>query len=322
MQSTTNGNKPRFTKDSLLDPLRALISVRFYFKVLSEKRGFGLGYLYLLCAILALPVAIKVKNTIDYFVNLEVPTLISQMPPSYLDSNLYLSPNDNYPDYKEIRNTKGQLVILYATNDDFDLQSIKEQAEIIILDDGFIVRNPASGVYNKILWSAVLTGGVNFEPYNASEIAKTIASTSFLSTVFMVSLWFFTMLAVNALIVSLLSKLMFSMIFKINMIYSDNLRLSSYASTPVAFLMLLQFYIAIPLSMTIMCCIPLIYLSLLARFIRNMAGSIIKNEMNSSNQAYKDAVSGNSSDGGPKEFDLSKHEQDLRGNNQDGIFKP
>ena len=37
MQSTTNGNKPRFTKDSLLDPLRALISVRFYFKVLSKK---------------------------------------------------------------------------------------------------------------------------------------------------------------------------------------------------------------------------------------------------------------------------------------------
>ena len=312
MQNVKVTNKAFLTR--FTDIFKALTSIDFYYNVLGQKKGLGLSYLLFLCAFLSIAISFKVQETINYYKNIDLPKLVSQIPASYLDSNGILSSNSQHEKVKEIYNSNGKLVILYNV-DDFDLHSLKSAPnipEVLLLKDGLVVLGKSKDTFNKILWSSIISGGVNFDPYMMSKMADEVASTSPLATWLIVTIWFFVMIIMNVLLVSVLARLMFALVFKIRLSYKNEFRLSAYANTPVAILMLLQFFMSIPLTLTIMCLIPLVYLSF---FAKRMKAQCMK--------AYA-AYTNNKDNINNTDTNINKetNTQSQNSKNTDGEFKP
>lgn len=315
MQNVKVTNQAFLTR--FTDIFKALTSIDFYYRVLGQKRGFGLSYLLFLCAFLSIAITFKVQETINYYKNLELPKLVSQIPASYLDSNGNLSSNSQNEKVKEIYNSKGKLVILYNV-DDFDLYSISKAPnipEVLLLKDGLVILGKSKDSFNKILWTSIISGGVNFDPYMMSKMADEVASTSPLATWLMVTIWFFIMIVMNVLLVSVLARLMFALIFKLRLSYKNEFRLSAYANTSVAVLMLLQFFMSIPLTLTIMCLIPLVYLSF---FAKRMKVQCMKAYTAYANANTRD----NSNNIDTNVNNIENDTQSKNSSNTDGEFKP
>ena len=92
------------------------------------------------------------------------------------------------------------------------------------------------------------------------------ASTQLIWSVLLLSMYMF--LVFNALISACLSRFMMVFIFRIKAGFGATLRLCSYANTLVAFIMLAQFFVFLPMSYTVMALVPLVYVALFCQKFR------------------------------------------------------
>lgn len=256
---------------SLLYPIKALISKNFYFTVLFRMRGAGLVYLLFLSVGLAFFAGIKGYMVLENMSKLELPRLVAQMPPSYLNANGVLSPNDSSESYKLLRNSAGLPAVVYNT-ENRPLEGDALEAPLEFNSDAVSVKSGNN--VETIPYSSIFNTDANFDPFLSSEALDMVMNASFVSVWAILAAWFFSALVFNTLICAFLGKFLMLMIYKIRTGFASIFRLSAFANTLVGVLMLLQFFVNIPLSYGIMALLPLIYILIFAReFRKELAAS-------------------------------------------------
>lgn len=262
-------------KQALLSPFRAMVSRDFYFSVLFGMKGSGFLYIFLLCAALAIPGSIRTASVMHYFKSLDLPRLVVQIPASYLDESGTLSPNDQNEAYKEIKNQSGNLVMVYNTADK-PLSGAAADAPIEFNSKDMVFHNIKGGL--SLPYVGLFQTGTTFQPVQSAQMLEGVlgAGPLLIWSVIMLSMYFF--LIFNAFVTACLARFMMLFIFRIRTSFGATLRLSSYANTLVAFIMLAQFFVFLPMSYTIMALVPLIYIALFSqRFRAELAHDGIEN---------------------------------------------
>lgn len=249
----------------LLYPIKALISKNFYFTVLFRMRGGGLVYLLFLCVGLSFFAGVKGHLILERMSTLELPRLIAQMPPSYLNSNGVLSPNNSEESYKLLRNSQGLPAVVYNT-ENRPLEGDAVYAPLEFNSDAVSLKSGNN--VETIPYNSIFSTDTNFDPFLSSEALDMVINASFFSIWAILAAWFFSALIFNALICAIIGKFLMLMCYKIRTGFASIFRLSAFSNTIVGLLMLLQFFVDIPLSFGIMALLPLVYILLFAREFR------------------------------------------------------
>ena len=237
-------------------PLRALISRSFYFHILFCQRGLGIFYLLCISIVLSVPASYQVAGILKYFRGLEISSLVSQIPASYLNSQGLLSPNDNSENFKILRNSKNQPAIVYNT-ENRTLSDDALAAPIELKSDAFIIKS-AKGV-SSIPYIAIFETDSNFKPYESAVAIEEALSAPMITVWLMVSLWFYSILLFTACVAGLIAKFFMLYISKIRVYLSSAIRLCSFGSTLAGVILLVQFFFYVPINFSILVIIPLAY---------------------------------------------------------------
>lgn len=239
-------------------PIKAVFSRRFYFKVMSEMSGVGLSYVMLLCAALALPSTYQVKSALTTLQSYELSTVVAKVPPSYISPQGVLSPmnsEDAVP--KVIRNSKGQAIISYNLENQ-PIAGFNEAVPITLTSHAAILNTKEGSV--TLPWTSVYgNAGSQFEPLEMARALEQAFNSSYYTVWLMVTLWLFSLVAFIVLIGAALTKVIGTIAIKTNVNYQTAFRLSAYASTLPAFLLLLQFFFNVSFSIFVLCAVPLAY---------------------------------------------------------------
>ena len=279
----------KFNLNSIFYPLKALASRAFYLHVLFKMRGWGFYYLFLISALIAFPACVKVMDVLSSLKQMELVTLVSKIPPSYLDANGVLSPKEGSRDFVEIRNSKGDPSIIYnPLNKVLEGDELKAPIELT----GTSVVFKSFEQSNAVPYSSIFPTNANFEPYEAAASLDSVFNSSWFTVWGMITLWFFAILAFNALIIALIGRILLILVSKIKINFASMLRVSSFANTVVALILLLQYFVHIPLPYTVIAFLPLIYVYLLGKDIRTTVNkygtSAFSGQNNSNNARYDD----------------------------------
>lgn len=258
-------------KTTLLYPIKAIISREFYFKVLFSMKGLGILYLFLLSTVFAIPAAYRSADVMDFFKALELPRLIAQLPPSYLDQNGVLSTSSQEDSYKLIKNSQGKPAIVFNTTDKpLSGEAVDAPVEF---NSTFIKVHTEKGDAN-IEYRGVFETGTDFSPtYMAQAVDQVINATPRMLWAVMF-LWFFVLLCLNTLISACLGRFLMLFVFRIRIGFGTALRLCAFANTAVAVIILAQFYVYLPVSYTIMVIIPLLYVAWFSQGFRKELTSL------------------------------------------------
>lgn len=288
----------KFNLNTIFYPLKALASRAFYLQVLFKMRGWGFYYLFLICALIALPACIKVMDVLSGLKQMELVTLVSQIPPSYLDANGVLSPKDGSRNFVEIRNSRGEPSIVYNP-DNKALEGDELKAPIELTGNSVVFKS--FGESNSVPYSSIFPTNANFEPYEAAASLDSVFNSSWITVWAVITLWFFVILAFNALIIALIGRILLILVSKIKINFVSMLRISAFANTVVALIMLLQYFVHIPLPYTVIAFLPLIYVYLLGKDIRNTVNkygtAAFSGQGNSNNARYDDGSGRSPGDG-------------------------
>jgi hypothetical protein len=252
-------------KQALLSPLKAVSSRDFYFTVLFRMKGTGFLYLFLLCVVLAIPAAWRTASVMHYFKSLDLPRLVAQIPASYLDASGTLVPDTGSSAYAEIRNAQGQVVMVYNAQSK-KLEGEAARAPIELGPKDMIFHNIKGGL--SLPYVGFFPTGTAFQPVQAAQMLEGVlgSSTQLIWSVVVMSMYVF--LIFNAFLSACLARFMMVFIFRIKTGFGATLRLCSYANTLVAFLMVAQFFVFLPMSYTVMVLVPLVYVALFAQKFR------------------------------------------------------
>ncbi len=270
--------KSSFSLDKLLYPLKALYSKDFYTFILTYMRGMGLVYLLLLSAVIATPASFKVADVLHYFKSLELYSLVAQIPPSYLNKNGILSPNDDNDSFKILYNSKGQPSIVYNTdNKALDGDALKAPIE---LNRTAIIMH-AKGATQAIPYNSLFEVDSSFSPLSAAQSVDVAFSSGFTTIWSVVTIWFFSILTFNTFLTAVIGKFLFTILARMNLKFGSCLRFCAFANTIVAVFLLLQYYVNLPLTYTVVAMFPLVYVALVARDYR-------RKRMQLGNEAFTD----------------------------------
>ena len=296
--------------NNLLYPFWAITSRSFYLKVLFKMRGVGFYYLLAICAVIAIPAGFKVGAVLEHLKAMELSSLVSKIPPSYLDANGVLTPKDNAPSFVEIKNSRGEPIIIYNP-DNAVLDNEDANAPIELRSNSVIFK--AGGQQNAVLYSSIFSTNSNFEPYDAASALDAAFNSSAFTVWALISVWFFAILSFNALIIAVIGRFVLLLINKVKVNFASMLRVASYANTIVAIILLLQYFISIPLSFTMIAFIPLVYIYFLGKDIRSTVTQY-------GSTAFKTKAQ-------PNDFSTSNTEDKNKGstqdsNHHDGTFTP
>lgn len=259
-----SASKPDLAQ-ALLSPLKAMTSRDFYFGVLFRMKGTGFLYLFLLCVVLAIPATWRTASVMHYFKSLGLPRLVAQIPPSYLDASGTLAPQGGGSSYAEIKNAQGEVVMVYNT-DGKALSGAAADAPIEFGAKDMVIHNFKGGI--SLPYIGLFPTDTSFQPVQSAQALEGVlgASTQLIWSVLLLSMYMF--LVFNALISACLSRFMMVFIFRIKAGFGATLRLCSYANTLVAFIMLAQFFVFLPMSYTVMALVPLVYVALFCQKFR------------------------------------------------------
>lgn len=247
-------------------PFYALFSKNFYFLVLFKLKGIGAKYLIALCLALAAIGTYKVVIVFNIFKSLNLPSIVTQIPPSYINVNGILSPTDETKSLVLIKDSSGANIILYNPQDqNYDLNVY--QSPIELQSTGVMIR--ANGDNVLVPYSTFLGTDTNFEPLQTANALDTLLNISVIAIWPIVALWFFYMLFLNVCISALITRFVLIYFIKLKLDFRSVMRLASFANTPIALLLLLQFFVYFPFPFTVMLLIPIIYLVFIGRFLRN-----------------------------------------------------
>lgn len=255
-------------KALLLMPFQALYSGKFYLSVL-QMRGMGFTYLLYLSLFLAIPASYKVYTTAQLFRSYDVPSLVAQIPPSYIDKNGVLSVKDNGPEQLIISNSKGQPVLAYNPGDKA-LPAGQNNLPLEITSRNLLIRTDMESV--AIPWSSIFSTGANFEPYQSARTLDEILNSSPLAFWPAVGVYFFLMLLMNIVFAAAIIKIFFLMSMRVNLLVPQAMRLAVFGSTLCGFLLLLQFYVYVPIPFALQILLPVFYAYIALReYARYMA---------------------------------------------------
>lgn len=287
-------------RDGLLElvkyPILAIFSKQFYFTVLFKLKGIGFKYLLSLCLILAIAASYKVTTVLDVFKELNVSNLVLNIPPSYIDSNGRLSPNDADNDFVLIKSDKGSNVILYNPSDKNYDSSYNAPFEL--RSDNIVIRY--KNEVNSIPYTAIVDTNTNFEPLASAKILDSLLSMSIIAIVPIVTIWLLYLLLINMVLSALISRVILLYVIKLKLEYKACFRLAAFANTSVAFLLFLQFFIYFPFPYTLMLLIPVIYLVGIGKTLRKnvLANQTAKQQGSNTENATNDDNNNPSNNGG------------------------
>ncbi len=247
-------------------PLMALFSKAFYLHVLA-MRGVGFRYLLILSLVCALPATYKVYEVVELFKSYEVSKLVAQIPPSFISSSGTLSPKSGSADFAVITNSAGIPVMVYnpqghPLDDELNHVPIELRATELMIR----TQNGSSA----LPWSSIFSTNADFEPYQSAKTLDELLNSSLLTFWPAVALYLFSMLAFNTLLTALICKLMYVLVFRMVLSLSQCLRLMAYANTICAVLLVLQFFVYLPLSFGITLILPLLYGLFFGRELRTL----------------------------------------------------
>lgn len=251
--------------EKLTYPLKALYSREFYTYILTRMKGIGFVYLLLLSAAIAAPASLQVSTIMDRFKSLEIVSLVGQLPPSYLNKNGQLSPNDSNESYKLLYNSKGRPSIVYNTENK-PLNGDALLAPLELNSSSFVVKSKENT--QTVPYSSLFEVDSSFSPLSAAQ-SLDMALSSGLPTIWsVVTIWFFSILSFNTLITALIAKFLFTIVSGINLKFMSYMRFCSFGNTIVAVLLLAQYYVNLHISYSVMAMLPLIYVFLVAKEYR------------------------------------------------------
>lgn len=242
----------------LLYPINAIVSRKFYLKVIFDMKGVGLVYLLALCTALAFPASFQVKNVLAKFNTLDLPSAVAQIPASTISSEGVLSP-DNPNDTKPliIYNKHNEAVIYYNLENEL-VEGVTETPPITLTSHAALIKS-AHGTIN-VPWTSIYgNNGAKFEPLQAANVLEQAFTASFLTVWAVVSVWFLSNLSFIVLIASALIKLANNYITRVRIKISLAFRIGAFGSTLVGFFILGQFYFNFSLSFVVMCLVPVVY---------------------------------------------------------------
>ena len=242
-------------------PLQALTSRNFYYDVLFKLRGIGLVYLLVLSFVLAIPATYKVNHVIDGFRNLELPNLVASIPPSYISETGALVTEDPNVTYKELKTSKGDTALVYNVNDEnINIPLKKDQMLVLLNSRNLTVR--VNDQDTAIAYTELFVPGTSFNPVEAANLVDSVFSVAKGIMLVFITLWFFCALVINALFVALVSKAIFLLFGKMKTAFINIVRLSCFANTIFAVMLLVEIMFSIALPYAVIMLLPLIYLVL------------------------------------------------------------
>lgn len=268
-------------------PFLALVSRQFYYKVLFELKGLGGSYLLALSIALAVPASFKVLGILATFSALNLPALVTQIPPSYINKHGVLSPNDPSLGFRVITNHSQAAVIVYNP-ENRTLDSELTGAPFELQSDGLVIRG--TGQQSKVSYQSFVGTDISFEPMTTAAMLETVLASGFFSIWPMVTLWFFLILCFNTMLSGLISRVLAILFIKLRMELRAMLRLAAFANTSIALLLLLQFYVYFPIPFAVICIIPIMYLIWFCRTIRQHMNRIGSEALRSGRRFRNDVL--------------------------------
>ncbi|MGN1281992.1 MAG: DUF1189 family protein [Succinivibrio sp.] len=249
-----------------LYPVKAIGSKKFYFEVLFKLKGFGIVYLLLLSLLLSLPASIRISGVIETFKSIELPRLIASIPPSYLSENGELTPKNPDETYKELTTQDGILAIIYNVND-IDLKDSSVRPIVELNSRTLTVHTSTQN--SVVSYVDLFVPGSDFNPVETSGLVDMVFNVAKTVLYVFISGWFFCILAFNSLIIAFISKAFFLFFGKMKTGFSNILRLSSFANTIVGVVLVVEFFVSVKISFTLVMLLPLIYMFLFIRDFRS-----------------------------------------------------
>lgn len=234
-------------------------------------RGLGFIYLLFISMIIAVPSTSKVMVTLNYFSSLELPNLVGQLPPSHINANGVLVADNKSDDFKLLRNSKGQPSLLFNPGDK-KLEGDALNAPVELTSSSFKITSNQS--VNIIPYSSLFEPGTRFNPYEMAMGFDLVFSSSAFTVWGLLTVWFYSTMIINALIAGAFSRLFLMFMSGIKVSYVSSVRLCSFANTLVALILLLQFFIPLPIGYTVMLFIPIVYVILFGREFRRELSSL------------------------------------------------
>lgn len=247
-------------------PFLALGSRKFYMHALFNMGGVGLKYLIIMCLVLALPTTYKVLGIVELIKSYELTRLMAQIPPSYIDASGVLS-SKNGEGLKLIRNSADEIIVVYNPQDEpLPTDPQVAEAPILMTSHALIIRSRGSA--NTISWDTIFEKGANFEPLQTAKTFDDACNAPAYAFYLGSFLYLFGMVIVNTLICAAIGRIIIMVFNRIRISFGACLRVASFANTVVMVLLTLQFFINLPLTMTVMVILPLLYMIMLGRMMR------------------------------------------------------
>lgn len=246
-------------------PIKALCSGRFYFDVLFKLKGMGIAYLLIISLILSVPATFKVNSVLNIFKNIELPSLVASIPPSYLSDSGVLTPKNAADSYKEIKTSKGVLAIVYNVDD----KSVASDDNPIVELNSRSISVKSGGKDTVIAYADLFEKGSDFNPVEAASMVDAVFSVAKTVMYFFITGWFFFILSFNALVIAFLSKAIFLFVGKMKTSFVNVLRMSSFANTIVGVVLAVEFFVNIRVSYGLVCLLPMIYMGLFIKVFRS-----------------------------------------------------
>ncbi len=256
-------------------PVLALFSMAFYLRVLFTKTGTGFSYLVFLAMLLAVPVTYKVDSLAQIMRGYELSRLVAQVPPSYISPEGLLTSKTDI-NYAEIRNSRGDVVIVYNP-DDYMLQTQLLEVPVEITSRSLIFRlRNENGTVQKaqsIPWSVIFERGGNFEPMQAAASFEQACNAPLAAFYVGSTAYLFFYVFLNWILIAVLGKLMLFYMTSVRLRLRECLRLSACANTVVMLMGTVNFFMPVSVNLTILFIIPVIYLIVIGRYLRRTASA-------------------------------------------------
>lgn len=250
--------------DFISSPIKALYSVSFYFEVLFKKRGQGILFLLYISVLVSIPSTIKLYSKISYHLEKDIVYVASQIPKTYLDSNGTLRAYDKQQSFKQIYTQDGVLAVVFNIE---DIMYESDNEPVIEFNSKTFRLNYANGTVLRYVDSLGPKGSLNdlLEPYTIKSIADMANVFAFL----VYSIAAFIMLGLNVFFTAALSSFFFTVVGKIKTSFSNLLRLSCYANTVCALVLIVQSLFDVTFSYFVMMLLPMIYMILFVKTFHN-----------------------------------------------------
>lgn len=242
-------------------------SRRFYADVLARWTGSGLGYLFFLMALLAIPFAMKIHFWVQDVVDNELPRIIEQLPPMGVQDGRLVTPEDR--SYRLFDPDTGKLVAIINPTKEVSMQDSVTVPLFVVEKQQIVIRKSAREmrIYNLSSFEGM---AVDKEVINrcVSVVAPWVAWVLYPFVLLFAYIYNIVIALLWALLLFLLGKVM-----SLGFSYGGALRLVVMAMTPGLIVRIADRWFSINISAVndyFFVLLTLMYVLLVLVFVRKM----------------------------------------------------